>query len=319
MKTSRMKFHRVFWGSAMGLCVMAVTSMGGIITPLYVGNGAPVLDEYGRPMEGSNLSADAAERSRVELRTSTDAVIRPPSITGVAHPYNPLLTPDSVGGMGMNTSRADTGLFAMILSNRPAGGTRIFARVFNAPTIAEASFYADTIMATAPSTASSLPLTFGTAMPLDDGDDDGDGLNNSWEKAMGTDGTNGVAPDDYDGDGMLDLHEMLAGTGGTDPDSLLSFRTIAPEEGAAPLGEDDSVSRPVRVRWQSVPGKRYQLQFVPTLLGLQQFIPVPGIGDVDGVITAGADEYEIDLIIDVPEGTAAGAFRVRLVHDGIEL
>jgi len=319
MKTSPSKIYRVLRGGALGLCVMAVTSMGGIITPLYVGNSSPVLDQYGRPMVGSNLSEEAADRSRVELRTSTDAIIHPPSITGVAHPYNPLLTPDSIGGMGMNTSRPDLGIFAMSLTNRPASGTRIFARVFNAPTVAEASFYADTAMVDAPASASSLPLTFGTATALDTNDFDGDGLNNSWEKAMGTDGEGGVAPDDFDGDGMLDLHEMLAGTGGNDPDSLLSFRTIPQEELEAPLGEGDPVSRPVRVRWQSVPGKRYQLQFVPTLLGLQQFIPVPGVGDVDGVITAGTDEYVIDLIIDVPEGTTAGAFRVRLVHDGIEL
>jgi len=283
-----------------------------------VGNGDPVLDEYGRPMGGSNLSVDAAERSRVEVRTSTDSIIRPPSITGVAHPYNPLLSTDSVGGMGMNTVRPNSGLFCMVLSNRPPAGTKIFARVFNAPTLEEASFYADSEMSDAPASGTSLSLTFSTATPLDDGDDDGDGLNNSWEKAMGTDAPGGVSPDDWDGDGMLDLHEMLAGTGGTDPDSLLSFRTT---EGAAPapLGEGETVSRPVRVRWQSVPGKRYQLQYVPTLLGLQQFIPVPGVGDDDNVITAGADQVEIDIIVEIPEGTIAGSFRVRLVHDGIEL
>lgn len=316
MKTSPKQFYQVLQGSILGLCAMAVTSMGGIIPPLYVGNGEPVLDEYGRPIFGSHLAADAAERSRVEVRTSTDSVIRPPSSSGVAHPYNPLLSTDSVGGMGMNTARPDTGLFCMVLSNRPTEGTKIFARVFNAPAIEDASFYADSAMMDAPASGSSLTLTFSTAMPLDDGDDDGDGLNNSWEKAMGTDAPGGVSDDDWDGDGMLDLHEMLAGTGGTNAASLLSFRTIEPDESELRRA---SGARTVRVRWQSVPGKQYQLQFVPTLLGLQNFIPVPNVGDTNGVITATEGEYEIDRLVDIPEGASAGSFRVRLVHDGIEL
>jgi hypothetical protein len=320
MKSKRKQNHHgIAWGCALVFFGLAVAGHGGIISALTVGNGVPVLDEFGRPMQGSNEIEEAADRSRVELRTTTDAMVHPPLVTGAPHPFNPLLNPDSVGGIGMNASRANIGIFAMSLTNRPTEGTRLFARAFNAPTIEEASFYADSAMVTAPAgSVSSLPVRFGTAKPLDEGDDDEDGLNNSWEKAMGTDAPGGVSPDDWDGDGMLDLHEMLAGTGGTNANSLLSFRTIDPDEDPLSKGVGD-YSKPVRVRWQSVPGKRYQLQFVPTLLGLQNFIPVPGVGDMDGVITAGTNEYEIDLLVDIPEGTTAGSFRVRLVHDGIEL
>jgi len=315
MKTSPNKIcNRIHAILGVALCVAVTGAWGsGVVMPLYVGNSVPVLDEYGRPMMGSSQTSDAANRPRLEIRTAADGIIRPPSEDGVAHPYNPLVSSESVGGMGMNTSRSDSGLFCLVLSNRPSGGTKVFARAFNAPTLAESSFYADSLMVDVPDRGSSLVLSFRAAEPLDDGDDDGDGLNNSWEKAMGTDGTNGVTFDDYDGDGMLDLHEMLAGTAGNDPTSLLAFRTIEPDDSPEPLAGGEG-SKPVRIRWQSVPGKQYQLQYVPTLLGLQNFLPVPEVGDTNGIITAAEGEYEIDLLVEIPEGATAGAFRVRLVH-----
>ncbi len=313
MKTNSNQFsHGVRVLIGVALCVAVTAAWGSVMTPLYVGNSVAVLDEYGRPMMGSSQVSDATNRPRLEIRTSTDDIIRPPSVTGAPHPYNPLLTEDSVGGMGMNTSSSDSGLFCLVLSNRPSVGTKIFGRAFNAPTLEESSFYADSLMTDAPASGSSVVLSFRAAEPLDDGDDDGDGLNNSWEKAMGTDGTNGVAFDDYDGDGMLDLHEMLAGTGGNDSESLLAFRTIAPDDSPEPLGGEGS--KPVRIRWQSIPGKQYQLQYVPTLLGIQNFLPVPEVGDTNGIITAAEGEYEIDLLVEIPEGATVGAFRVRLVH-----
>ena len=98
---------------------------------------------------------------------------------------------------------------------------------------------------------------------------------------------------------------MLAGTAPDDPGSLLAFRSIRPDDGPAPAGLEDS--KPVRVKWQSVPGKQYQLQYIPELLGEQEIIPV---GDV---VTAGDGEYEMEMLVDLPEGAVAGAFRVKLV------
>ena len=108
-----------------------------------------------------------------------------------------------------------------LFPKRPAAGTLVFARVYDAPTVAEAAFYADTSLATVPAGGSSLALDFGPLRPLDPGDDDGDGLNNSWERALGT-ADRPTA--DYDDDGMLDLHVMLAGTDPTDAASLLEVR-----------------------------------------------------------------------------------------------
>ncbi len=289
-------------------CLSAVCASAGVSSPFYVGNVAPVLDEYGRPMRGSHRSSDAASRPLVEIRTSTDGIIRPPSIGGSPHPYNPLLSADSTGGMGMNTASSDSGLFCLVLDSRPPPGTQLFARAFNAPTWAESSFYADTPMATvpAPSSGVSLQVTFGAAKPLDSGDDDGDGLNNSWEKTFGTDDR---ATADYDDDGMLDLHEMLAGTSPTDPTSRLEFCAIRREGTATGKDGDEAESCPVRMRWLSVPGRSYQIQYVPTLLGEQVYIPV---GDV---VTAAEGETEMELLVEMPEDAVAGTFRVKLVHD----
>ena len=292
---------------AAALAWTAVCARGGVTPSFYVGNVQPVRDEYGRMMPGSRLSAEAAARPLVEVRTATDGIIRPPSTNGAAHPYNPLLSAESVGGMGMNAARSDSGVFCMVFPSPPAHGAKIFARAYNAPTAAAASFYADSAVCLVSTNRSSLTVTFGAAKPLDSGDADADGLNNSWEESMGTADR---ATADYDGDGMSDLFEMLAGTSATDPGSLLAFQTIRrDEEGAVPRGEGEPDLRPVTMRWQSVPGRRYQLQFVPSLVGEQVFIPV---GDV---ITAGEGETSIEKLVEVSADSVAGTFRVKLVHD----
>ena len=131
----------------------------GIVSPLYVGNTVPALDQFGRPMRGSNRSAEAGSRSVVEIRLAQRG-IRPPAANGAAHEENPLATPSSVGGMGMNTAYAsDSGLFCMVFPNRLPAGTKIFARVYNAPKVSEASFYADSSIVVVRSNATSLLLS----------------------------------------------------------------------------------------------------------------------------------------------------------------
>lgn len=292
----------VLWLAAV-LCAAAGTE-----TPLYVGNVVPVTDPLGRPMRGSPLYTEAANRFRVEIRMALDGQIH--------HPYsinlerdNPILTTNGVNGvagMGLNAGSDDSGLFCMIYPRRPAlGTTQIYARVYNAPTVAEASFWADTDLLTIPTKDETLVLTFNPARPLDKGDDDGDGLNNSWEALLGTADR---LTADYDGDGMPDLNEMLAGTSPTDALSLLKFQLIRRDTVPAPLGEGGGMIKPVAVRWQSVPGKTYQLYFIPELVGEQAYIAV---GDP---VTAEEGEIEIEMLVDVEEADA-GTFRVRLVQE----
>jgi len=311
MNKNRIKFnHRVPWMCGIGLCLVAATAWGGIVPPLYVGNLEPVLDQYGRTMVGSHNMDQSNSRSLVELRTSTEGFILPALTNGDAHPFNPLVSEEGIGGVGLNSSGPNSGLFCLVLSDRPAASTKIFARVYNAPTAEEASFYADSTLVESPARGNSLVLSFSAAKAMDPGDDDGDGLNNSWEKALGIDDR---LTGDYDGDGMGDLAEMLAGTAPDDATSLLSFRLIRREAPVVPAGEvdDGSWQKPVRVKWQSIPGKKYQLEYVPMLIQLSGEDPIfVTVGDE---IVAGEDEFEIDMLVDVPEDKATGSFRVRLV------
>ena len=303
MKTDPSKVVVPWMEMGVALWMATACSWGGIVTPLYVGNLEPVRDQYGRPLTGSCDSAEAAFRCRLEIRMAADGFIRPPESSGAPHLANPLLFPDSIGGMGMNTAESDCGLFCIAFAERPATGTKFFGRAFNAPTLAEASFYADSAVATAPATASSLLLVFGPAQPLDAGDADGDGLINSWEKALGIDDRPAF---DYDGDGMGDHQEMLAGTAPDDPDSRLAFQGIRAEADANPAGVNGAATCAMRVIWQSVPGKSYRLQYAPTLEGMQVFL------DVGSVVTAGEGEYVIERVVDISDQPAAGTFRVKL-------
>ncbi len=297
---------KILWLAAgLWVCGTAGTSLAaGIQRPLYLGNRTPVLNEYGRAMPGS--PNHQAALSRVEIRVAADGVIRPPATNASAHPANPLLTPDSLGGMGWNTQDHNSGLFCLAFESPPAPGTRIFARVLNAPTAEEASFYVDSAVVAVPADYSPIAFAFGPIRPLDENDDDGDGLHNSWERSLGTYERPGP---DYDGDGMSDYEEWLAGTDPTDPDSLLRFNAIAPLAAAGLAGPAGAERATLRMQWQAQPGKRYQVEYLPTLLG--EPAPVP----VGEVITAGADEYEIGLDVELPETEPQGVFRVRLVQE----
>lgn len=300
------------WGFILaGAFIISSESWGGIVPPLYVGNAVPVLDEFGRPMRGSPLPAEAANRCRVEIRTTTTGSVYAPGTDGAASPYNPLLSTNSVGGMGANVEAADSGLFCLSFPKRPAAGTLVFARVYDAPTVAEASFYADSQLATVSADGSSVALVFGAIQPLDPGDDDADGLNNSWEEVLGT---SDRPTDDYDGDGMSDLNEMLAGTDPTDPSSLLVFQSIGPGAGETPPEGFDPEHHYLHIRWPAVPGRRYQLEGTRTLAAEPGTGAPPAFDAVGAVLTAAEGEDTMNVWIDVSEGAATGVFRIRLAE-----
>lgn len=283
----------------LGFCLAPADAQAQIVTPLYVGNLAPVLDQNGQPMPGMYYD-DPSERSRVEIRTA-QVGIGPVTTNGTAHPLNPLLTPDSVGGIGLNA--ADPGLFAMVFAQRPATGTRVFGRVFNAPTAEEATFYADSEIRTVPATGSSLVLVFGSAQPLDAGDSDGDGLVNSWEEALGI---ADLATADYDGDGLSDYNEWLMGTDPADEASGLTIRSIVRVADPAPAGEGAG-NDAIRVGFQSQPGRKYQLEAGVPLEGEQSFAPV------GGVVVAGDGQYEMELLAPLAAGVWTNFYRIRWV------
>ncbi len=82
--------------------------------------------------------------------------------------------------------------------------------------------------------------------PMDgDRDHDGDGMTDGYEMDNGLDPTSDDAGEDSDGDGAPNGEEFAAGTRADAPDS--AFRIL----GVEPCGGG------VRVRWSSLPGKRY--------------------------------------------------------------
>jgi hypothetical protein len=285
-----------------------VSTIEGLDYPIYVGNLVPVLDPFGRPMRGTHLAADGAFQSRVELRTTPDGIVRPPFTNGTSHVYHPLVSIDSFGNVGLNAFGRDSGLFCFSLNKRPDPNTVLFGRVYNAPTVDAATFYADSYPVAMPAAAdTALVLTFREARPINTNGwaYPGDPFTVSHAELLGIDDRR---TDDYDGDGFSNWHEWLAGTAPDDPDSNLSFQLVRRERDLpAPAGTDEAGEAPVRVRWRSVPGKRYQLEYVPTLLGDQVFMPV------GPVVTAEPGEYEIDMLAEIPEGAVAGSYRVRLV------
>ena len=303
------------WLRAIGVVLGCMTAVGasgqnaqGIDQPLYAGNLVPIVDEYGRVMRGSPYSPNS--RPLVEVRVATNGIIRPPDTNGIAHPYHPLVTSNSVGGVGQNAAATNSGLFCLAFPKRPAAGTKIFARVFNAPTAAEATFYADSVAETVPTNGNAVVFTFSAMQPLNPADSDGDGLNDSWEELLGI---NDRLTSDYDGDGMSDLHEMLAGTAPDDPNSKLAFRSVSRALTSQVAAAGEPAARPVSVKWQSVPGKKYQLEYV------LQRVPDPATGEshevipVGDVVTAGEGEYDIEMVVDLPEDALTGVFRVKLV------
>lgn len=307
-------------GAALGVAMLWLPADArgqgaqGISVPLYAGNVVPLRDEFGRPMRGSPFAAAAANRPRVEVRYAYTNRYAPgeifvPGIHGESSPYNPLVLADVPIGMGMNAAEANSGLFCAVFSKRPAAGTKLFARAFNAPTPSEATFYADSEIVEVGADATALVFAFRPLEALDPADDDGDGLANSWEELLGIDDR---LTADYDGDGMSDLHETWAGTAPDDPDSKLSFRRVDRE--AVPTGRspDGEPVRRVLVKWQSVPGKTYRLEYVPALVdadgAAMSFDLVPG-----GLVTAGAGDYEIEMLVDLSTN-ATGTFRVKLVR-----
>ena len=275
---------------------------GGILAPLYMGNIVPALDENGQPLCGL-YNTDPATRDRLEIRTAALGVIFPPLLVGGAHPDNPLLSPDSIGGMGMNSSAL--GMFCMVFPWRPAAGTKVFTRAYNAQTVAEASFYVDSALAICPLTGASLVFWFGTAQTLDPGDADGDGLNNSWEKSLGT--ADRLTPD-YDADGMSDWAEWQAGTDPRDANSVLAFHSVSWVGAPVTRAADGATGQTMCLRFQSIPGKKYQIEFAPSLQNEQVFMPV---GEA---VTAGSGETELEIRVDMPPDAATGFFRLKLVE-----
>jgi hypothetical protein len=184
---------------------------------------APIYDQRGSLLPGNEPARETLGKHYIrgcmaQILVATTGVIRPPLTDGAPHPDNSVIHTTYIGH-GIDPEIMWPGRFATMVTPRPANGAKIFVRVFNQPSLELVSFYADSQLFTV---SWSADTTFyadipHTANAIDPADDDGDGLNNSWERV------NGSNPNlaDTDEDEFDDMQEFLAGTDADDWDSFL--------------------------------------------------------------------------------------------------
>lgn len=212
-----------------------------------------IRDELGAVLPGTDpgvsvLGLTPQVGALVQVLLAEDGIIHPPAADGTPHPMNTLLW-ETRTGLGVSMSKANQGTFSAAVTPRPAIGKQIFVRVFNRSSTGDASFYGDSALH-AISGANANPISVSvtaTSMALDEGDLDGDGIHNSWEKSLGS------RPDaaDSDMDGQSDVEEFIAGTSPTNASSLVRVTGIS-------IAGPDSIS----VAWESVTGRVYRIESV---------------------------------------------------------
>lgn len=150
----------------------------------------------------------------VHVLSATGGVIYPPQMNGQPHPENPVIFTTSIG-VGVPDEMA--GCFATSIIPRPK--FPFFVRVYNAPTLDEATFYEDSSIHTPADTVdvAFYPTLTATTNAIDTGDYDADGINNSWERALGLN----MSQQDTDGDGVNDATEIEMGTDPLNANSVL--------------------------------------------------------------------------------------------------
>ena len=101
-------------------------------------------------------------------------------------------------------------------------------------------------------------------------DSDSDGLPNDWEDLYTFNKNVADTPllSDKDDDGFLDYFEFLAGTDPCDPNSRLQFSSTNFDPGTLNF----------TLEWDSVPGKVYDLNYLP--MGSMNWMPLPGGQDI---------------------------------------
>ncbi len=186
-----------------------------IYDPFYVWNedGTPIRNELGELLSGHNpgdpaWSGETGDLIQV-LFVGDDSVISPPDTDGNPTGDDELITTTAIG-WGTPWEWDVSGRFCLNLGREPDRGdgknNSLYVRAFNGPTLPKSSFYGDSTIFVAKSDRS-FPVNrhglLAVDQPLDIGDDDGDGLNNSWEKSLITDPKN----PDSDGDRLLDGEE----------------------------------------------------------------------------------------------------------------
>jgi len=221
------------WGvTAALICISPIHTWAAVapVVSQVISVCSPLVDEFGARLVGTDPDADyfgisVVEGDLVHIYLATDGVIYPPDIHGVPDSRNTLLKELRIG-IGAAPNCAVPGKFGCILTPRPGGGSKIFVRVFNAASAEAASFYMDSSLFTVSSVVNEPFIADFAAgpLPLDSGDDDGDGVINSWEVSYGFDSQNA----DSDGDSQSDGEELIAGTDAGNLESIFIIAQMMP-------------------------------------------------------------------------------------------
>lgn len=239
-------------------------------------------DEMGEPLMGNDpgvaeFGFTHVEGDLVQILFASDNTIYPPAIDGTPNPLNQILKSSRIGN-GTVPFNDRPGNFGANLSPRPGSGSRIFVRVFNAPTIEESSFYQDSdlfVVDALKNTPFIATMTPKTDKPLDPSDPDGDGMNNSWEKSRGTDPNRA----DTDGDGVSDYAEFRLKTDMLDADDFLQFL------GLTHLGAGD-----FKAEWPTKQGVKYRIEGYP--MGAT---PAPNNTKIVGRVTGNGQKMNLNF------------------------
>ena len=255
---------------AGGLLAFGLRAHAALQAPLHIGNTNAVQDERGHVLQGTDAAAalfghPVVTGDLVQVLRTYNGQIDAPNTNGVPTGTNNVIVASRRIGEGVDPALGASGLFGLSLPNYDGGP--LFVRIFNAPSIAEASFFANSQIYSNTPTYSVFIPNIGSVQPLDTADNDTDALNNSWEKSLGSN------PDafDSDGDGVGDNAEFRAGTDALNAGSFLSMVGVLPDTAGGAI-----------VYWASVSGKTYQVQYSTNgLANAESFV------DLNGPIAAG--------------------------------
>ena len=263
--------------------------------PLHIGTTSGIHDQSGEILRGSApessyFGGTYVEGDVVQILQANSGIFSP-AIDGTPDTNNTVIATIRIGE-GVDPSLGEVGMFGASLAARPSG--QIFARAFNGTNLVSASFYGDSQVFTVPAFGSDydvfVPVISAVDEPLDASDTDSDGLNNSWEEALGSDPND----TDTDEDGMADNSEFRAGTDLNDATSLLVMVQLFPAG-----GNDLTLS------WDSVAGKSYQVEYTENMDN-------PSYSDVSDVVQATDSTTQVTITDGLLNGL--GHYRVKLVE-----
>jgi hypothetical protein len=250
----KMKMHLKTVGVSCAVVWLAMAEVQAQIIPvLTVGNTIPATDVLGRNLPGTKDEPDTA--SRVEIREVGDAIFPPDPETGEGNETkNPLFLVSYLGWLVVGTN---TGMFCETLTNRLPAGKTYFARVYDAPSVSNAIYYANSTTFVDVPGSNDIHVVFHAVQRVDgqaDTDADGDLIPEWMELDLGTDPNDWDTDDDGYNDGFEVVHGDYLNPKLEDPREI---RIRAPEYvGAGLTGEHAAI-------WWTIPGVAYRLEFRP--------------------------------------------------------